>query len=227
MRNSRRRRQNIGYLIGMVLGLASVVILSVSWGEEYLTPGPSNVGHENVKCKYCHISANGTFRQQIQANVLYILEKRPIPADFGHKDVSNKRCLACHRRSNERHPVYRFFEPRYKKVRQRLKPHLCVTCHLEHSGKRVTMTDISYCQSCHKKLVLKHDPISIPHHQLIRDQRWQTCLGCHDFHGNHIMETEKEVANSIISKRIFEYFNGGKSPYSKIKHKKANKEPEL
>ncbi len=226
MSNSRRRRQNIGYLLGVILGLASVVILSVSWGEDYLTPGPSNVGHEDVKCKYCHISANGTFRQQIQANTLYILKQRPLPADFGHKDVSNESCLACHRRSNERHPVYRFFEPRYKKVRQQLKPHLCVSCHLEHTGKRVTVTDTGFCQSCHKKMLLKHDPISIPHHELIRAQRWQTCLGCHDFHGNHIMRTEKKLAKSITPQRIIEYFKGGESPYSKNKHNKANKEPE-
>ena len=109
MNNSRRRRQNTGYLIGLILGLSSIVILSISWGEYYLMPGPSNVGHENVQCKYCHFSAQGTFRQQIQANVYYLLGKRPAPADFGRKSVSNESCLSCHNRPNERHPVYRFF----------------------------------------------------------------------------------------------------------------------
>lgn len=227
MNNSRRRRQNTGYLIGLILGLSSIVILSISWGEYYLMPGPSNVGHENVQCKYCHFSAQGTFRQQIQANVYYLLGKRPAPADFGRKSVSNESCLSCHNRPNERHPVYRFFEPRYKKVRQTLKPQYCVSCHLEHTGKRVTLTDISYCQSCHKKLILKHDPISTPHHELILAERWQTCLGCHDFHGNHVMEIEQKVENSISYQSIIDYFQGEDSPYSDKKHHKANKEPEL
>ena len=227
MSNARRTRQNIGYLIGLLLGLGSIVILSISWGEHYLMPGPSNVGHEDVQCKYCHISAVGTFRQQIQANVQYLLGKRPKIADFGRKDVSNESCTGCHKRPDDRHPVYRFFEPRYKKVRQQLKPQFCISCHLEHTGNRVTLTETTYCQSCHKKLVLKNDQISIPHHELIREKRWQTCLGCHDFHGNHILETEKKVAKLISPQRILEYFQGGDSPYSDKKYKQASKEPDL
>jgi hypothetical protein len=120
MKNSRRKKQNIGYLIGTVCGVISIVFLTTSWGEIYLKPGPSNVGHENVKCKYCHDSAPGTFRQQIQANIQYLLGNRPEIADFGRKNVSNESCTGCHQRPDDRHPVYRFFEPRFKKAREQL-----------------------------------------------------------------------------------------------------------
>lgn len=180
--------------------------MSVSWGEYFLMPGPSNVGHENLKCEDCHQSAEGSFRQKIQANTLFLLGMRTNSVDFGRKDVSNENCMTCHDKPDDRHPVYRFFEPRFKEVRQTLKPQYCISCHLEHCGKRVTLIDGEFCQSCHQKLVLKHDPISIPHEQLIQDKQWQTCLGCHDFHGNHIMETPKNLDQIISQERILEYF---------------------
>ena len=225
MKNTRRRRQNIGYFIGLLLGLSVIAFLSVSWGESYLMPGPSNVGHEDIQCNDCHIPAKGSFRQQIQANVSYLTGKRPESADFGRQDVTNNSCLACHHRPDDRHPVFRFFEPRYKEVREQLKPQFCISCHLEHTGKRVTLNEITYCQHCHKKLVLKQDPISVSHADLIRAERWETCLGCHDFHGNHIMTTAKNVAQVIPSQRIIDYFQDGDSPYSDKKYKHANKEP--
>lgn len=225
MLNSRRKNQNIGYLAGATLGIITIGFLTTSWGEFYLKPGPSNIGHENIKCQYCHKLATGTFRQQIQANIQYLLGKRPKPADFGRKDVSNESCIGCHQRSDDRHPVYRFFEPRFKKARKQIKPQFCISCHLEHTGKRVTLADTEYCQICHKKLVLKKDPVSIPHRQLIQDKKWQTCLGCHDFHGNHMMKTRREVSEAISTQRIINYFQGAKSPYSNKKYKKAFKKP--
>ncbi len=225
MKNSRRKNQNFGYIFGICLGVIGLTFLASSQGEFYLKPGPSNTGHENVECKYCHTHAPGSFRQQIQANLQYLLGKRPDVADFGRKNVSNESCIGCHQRPDDRHPVYRFFEPRFKKARDQFSPQFCNSCHLEHTGKRVTMDETGFCQSCHEKLVLKKDPISIPHHLLIRAEKWQTCLGCHDFHGNHIMKTRRDVMQAVSTKRILEYFQGGKSPYSEKKYKKSLEEP--
>ena len=66
-------------------------------------------------------------------------------------------------------------------------------CRLEHRGQRVTLTDTGYCSTCHKETTLKRDPIHIPHERLIARDRWETCLGCHDFHGIHLMKTKTRV----------------------------------
>ena len=221
----KRIRQDIGYFLGGIIGLSFLTLLSMSWGEKYLMPGPKNVGHQNLDCEYCHIKTPGTFRQQIQANVRYLLGKRSQPVDFGRKIVSNEACLGCHQRSNDRHPVYRFFEPRYKAVREKFKPQFCTSCHLEHSGSRVTIVEFDFCQSCHEKLVLKKDPLSISHKDLIAAERWTSCLGCHDFHGNHKMKTETELSKIISPERILEYFQGAPSPYADKKFHLATKKP--
>lgn len=189
-------------------------------------PGPNNTGHEDIECLHCHIAATGTLRQQLQANALYALGKRVLTADFGFQAVTNEQCVSCHKRPDDRHPVYRFFEPRFKEARNSLQPQHCISCHREHSGVRVTQQNIGYCKACHEKLVLKEDPLSISHQQLIQEEKWSSCLGCHDFHGNHKMETRTNVADVINPAIIRQYFQGGESPYSDKKYHKAKKEPE-
>ncbi len=208
------------------MGLTTLMLLSVSWGEKFLMPGPKNVGHQSLKCEYCHIKAPGTFRQQIQANVRYLFVLRSQPVDFGHKKVSNETCLRCHQRPNDRHPVYRFYEPRYKAVREQFQPQLCTSCHQEHFGSRITKTEFDFCKSCHEKLVLKKDPLSLSHENLIAAERWKSCLGCHDFHGNHKMKTATEFSKIIQPERILQYFQGSPSPYADKKFHLATKVPQ-
>ena len=43
--------------------------------------------------------------------------------------------------------------------------------------------------------------------------RWETCLGCHDFHGNHAMKAPRRLGDAIPSDQIQRYFDGGRSPY--------------
>jgi len=203
-----------------------VLVLTISVGQQFLIPGPRNPGHEDLECDYCHQRSPGTFRQQIQANIRYLIGLRPEVADFGRQDVTNKVCLACHERANDRHPVYRFFEPRFKKARQEIQPQLCISCHLEHTGKRVSKKEITFCKSCHKKTEINKDPLTIPHRQLIQDEQWTSCLGCHDFHGNHRMKTENLLKKRFTVERIRSYFQGGPSPYSDKKHHRAKKKPE-
>lgn len=193
-------------------------------GEWFHAKGPMNTGHGKLACATCHKNAPGSFRQQIQANLRHALGWREVPAFFGRLPVSNADCMACHERPNDRHPVYRFLEPRFSRARETLRPHQCVSCHAEHHGKRVTLGEIGYCVNCHKDTRLKKDPIDVPHADLIARKQWDSCLGCHDFHGNHIMQTEKSVDKRTSTKRIRAYFDGGSSPYGTNLHYKAKQD---
>jgi hypothetical protein len=221
-----RRPQHMGYLAGAILGVLCLLLFVWPGQESLRARGPMNAGHEKLRCAACHRPAPGSLRQELQANARYLLGLRRTVADFGYRDVTNETCLRCHERRNDRHPVYRFFEPRFKKAREAIRPQFCTTCHLEHTGRRVTAQSIGYCVNCHEKTRLKNDPISIPHERLIADKRWESCLGCHDFHGNHVMKTKTAVDKAFPSDAIRFYFAGGRSPYPEEKHQKAKEEPD-
>lgn len=221
-----RKRQHRAFAIGGSVGLISLMLLFLPGYEQFHVRGPMNAGHEKVQCASCHQEAPGTLRQQIQANLQFILARRGRPADFGHKAVGNENCLHCHERPNDRHPVYRFLEPRFVKAREHISPERCVSCHAEHNGRRVTLEEIGYCSNCHKKTKLRKDPLDVPHDKLIVLKRWDSCLGCHDFHGNHIRQTPTKVEQIMPPEKIVAYFNGGASPYGKQRHYKAKKEVE-
>jgi hypothetical protein len=220
----KRRRQNLGYAIGITVGLVCLGILLAPSQEKLHVRGPMNTGHEEFKCTSCHKPARGTLRQQLQANVRYLLGLREMAADFGQRDVTSEICLECHDRPKDRHPVYRFLEPRFAKARANLQPQFCISCHLEHHGRRVTRREIGYCVNCHKDTKLKNDPITISHADLITAEHWESCLGCHDFHGNHVMKTKTVVKEAFTPEQIRIYFEGGPSPYPKTLYYKAQKE---
>jgi hypothetical protein len=218
-----RKWQNLAYLAGACLGLAVLASNALPAGERWHAKGPMNTGHENLSCAECHQDAPGSFRQQIQANVRYALGLRETPAAFGRLPVGNGQCLACHERPNDRHPVYRFLEPRFAPARAKLRVHQCAACHAEHQGKRVTLAEFGYCAQCHKDTRLKKDPLDVSHADLIAAKQWGSCLGCHDFHGNHIMQTEKSLDKRVPAERLRAYFDGGPSPYGDARHHKAKK----
>lgn len=215
---------NTLYCISFVLAGAGVLVLNSPTFERYLKKGPMNTGHDSISCDKCHKAAEGTHRQQLQANAAYLLQQRRHTADFGKKTVTNEHCLECHNRPNERHPVYRFFEPRFAEARKEIQPQFCNSCHQEHSGVRITVKEPGFCQHCHEDTELKKDPISISHKDLIADKKWQSCLGCHDFHGNHKMKTKQKVSQAFSSDTIYGYFSGAKSPYSDSKIYPAKKD---
>jgi len=219
-----RKWQNRAYLIGIGLGLGITVFTALPVGEWFHAKGPMNTGHGKLACVACHKNAPGSFRQQIQANLRRALGRREVTAPFGRLPVGNADCMACHERPNDRHPVYRFLEPRFSRVRDTLGPHKCVSCHAEHHGRRVTLAETGYCVNCHKDTRLKHDPIDVPHTDLIARKQWDTCLGCHDFHGNHIMQTEKKIEKRVRTEVIRVYFDGGPSPYGANLHYKAKRD---
>lgn len=208
--------------MGAVCGLGVLIIFMAPASSGLHSPGPMNKGHEKIECDQCHEASTGNMRQQLQANVQYLIGQRATPVAVGNKEVNNRHCLDCHDRPEDRHPVFRFLEPRYKKARKELKPQYCNSCHREHSGMRVT-AGMEFCRVCHGRLNLKKDPIDLPHAKLIKDKDWRSCLGCHDFHGNHRMNTSTTILKVIEDERVLEYFSGGESPYSDEKFYKAKK----
>lgn len=200
------------YVFGLVLALAAVGVTFAAGGERFHAKGPPNVGHEMLDCADCHVAAPGTVRQQLQAKVQFQLNMRPADVSFGHEPVANVRCLACHARDEDNHPVNRFLEPRFADARQAFGVNNCTGCHTEHTGARVTVAP-TVCATCHADMDIKQDPLDVPHSQLTASGQWATCLGCHDFHGNHQRSVQVRLADAYSSDAVMAYFAGGPSPY--------------
>lgn len=222
-RNSAAMRRRVGASVGCVLSGSVLLALFVPGNERFSAPGPMNRGHENMACENCHRPAPGTLRQQLQANARYLLGLRETPVDFGERNVVNEDCLACHERPFDRHPVARFVEPRFSDARAAIAPQFCESCHREHSGVRVTAS-IDYCAHCHGDIALKNDPLDVPHTQLAEQNSWATCLGCHDFHGNHVASPALQLSAAVAPPHITAYFEGGASYYPAELRKPALKE---
>jgi len=221
---SNRKRQKLGYLLGIVFSLSVLLVLFLPSSQTFLRNGPMIVGHEKLECFSCHQDEQGNFRQQLQANIQYLLNNRKEVVSVGLKPVGNNECIKCHERPNDRHPVYRFREPKYRKATEKIKADTCIACHLEHKSKRITVT-MSYCMHCHDTLTLEEDPTDISHQQLIEDNNWSSCLTCHDYHGNHNMKTETETKKAIAVSELKKYFDRAPNPYpGKIIHKAKNEE---
>ena len=221
----KRLSRNLGLIIGICTGGTALLVLLSPDLQSLHARGPMNTGHEDLLCEYCHEPARGSLRQQIQANTRYWLGLRDSAADFGLRPAQNQHCLACHERPNNRHPVFRFNEPRFQDARSAIHPESCTSCHREHRGTRITVESAEYCQHCHEETALRKDPIDVSHETLISEQRWQVCLGCHDFHGNHLMEVPLHLRDVIPPERILVYFQGGASPYGTEKEHEALQEP--
>lgn len=178
-----------------------------------------NSGHETLACAQCHQAAQGTARQQIQANIDHLLGRRAHPADFAFRPVGNQDCLACHDRPDDRHPVFRFLEPRFSEARKNIQAHTCAGCHAEHSGARVTH-DGEFCSNCHESLKTEGDTLHLP---LAIDQDWKSCLRCHDFHGNHVKKAPTDLNLAAPAEQVDAYLLGGPSPYGSERRFTARK----
>lgn len=217
-----RKRQSIGFYVGAYIAIVMSVIGFSGLFLSFAQKGPMNTGHETLKCGDCHREAPGTMRQQIQAKLQYVLNLRRTDATLGHFPVENKDCLSCHVRPDDPHPVFRFIEPRFADARKIIQPQHCISCHQEHRGLRITIEQ-DYCRHCHKSLSLKNDPLDVSHEQLIDEKKWNTCLACHDFHGNHLYTLPKTSSKMISDEAILNYFQGQDAPYSKEKRHRALK----
>ena len=111
--------------------------------------------------------------------------------------------------------MHRFLEPRFASARAALGAQLCVSCHREHKGVRVTMIPTA-CSNCHQDLDIKNEPIvDVSHRELVKRHAWSSCLGCHDFHGNHRRAAQKQFKEAYSETTIMEYLAGGPSPYGR------------
>ncbi|TNJ42955.1 cytochrome c3 family protein [Tamlana fucoidanivorans] len=208
-----RKRQVLGGVIGFVLGVVLFYIFTLEATEKYVSIGPMNTGHQDLSCFTCHADAKGNLLQQVQSNISHAVGARKTAVDFGTKDVTVDNCLECHDRANDRHPTYRFSEPRFKDAIKHIDATTCITCHSEHNSERVSVASINYCMNCHQDLVVENDPLDISHEQLIVAKEWFTCIQCHDFHGNHKYEVPEKLSDTIPMQFIQAYFKGGEDPY--------------
>jgi hypothetical protein len=199
--------------------MGSLIVLALAYAPDYgrsVVHGPMTPGHEAMACTHCHAAAPGTMRQQAQANVRYWLGLRKTPVSFGHEPVTSAACLTCHARENDRHPTFRFREPRFAAANQSLDARSCLSCHAEHRNQRMT-ANAEFCQLCHQDLKPRIDPINPGHAQLVQDAKWETCLTCHDFHGNHPVKAPvaHDAAHDLAAVRS--YLADGPDPYSKAR----------
>ena len=207
-----KRVRQIGLAAAIPVGVLAVVILVSGSGESLISQGPIQSGHSDVACSQCHLPAPGSIRQQMQQNVRYLLGASPSHADFGYQPVRSEACLTCHQRPNERHPIYRFREPRFQTAVAEINATTCLGCHGEHRDERVAVEPV-FCKSCHAKLVLKIDPLDVPHDELIAAKDWSSCLGCHDFHGNHRTPAPIRRLDAHELDALLAYLKNGSDPY--------------
>jgi hypothetical protein len=178
-----------------------------------LSHGEATKGHEDLMCTSCHETSDGTIRQQLQAKARNALLNTNYISDFGYKQVESKKCLSCHERPNERHPIHRFNEPRFMGAVKITQANSCIGCHVEHTGQLASIESEGFCSACHKELEMNNDPIDISHKKLIEASKWNTCMGCHDYHGNHNRSVPKIVNSAINVDIIRSYLDGNTSPY--------------
>ena len=190
----------------------AAVVLSAPGAMTMIAHGPLQEGHVGITCDQCHTPGPGSVRQQVQAKLRYAVGMRQTPVDFGYREVQSEQCLSCHERSNERHPIYRFREPRFAEAVRDTGADSCLGCHGEHDGHRLTAAT-TVCQACHGDLVMKNDPLDVPHVTLVATRNWDSCMGCHDFHGNHRFTPPKRLADQLPQDGIRAYLRDGPSPY--------------
>jgi ferredoxin-NADP reductase len=210
--------RNLGIAVSAVLAFFLFQFFSAPTAAEYLAKGPLNTGHETLECASCHRPAPGSTRQQLQFNARAFLGVTASDyTDFGNLPVASENCLECHNRPNDRHPTHRFMEPRFAEAREAIHPESCISCHQEHHGQRITITPLDYCMNCHRDIEIKDDPLEPSHASLIAQESWNTCLQCHDFHGNHTYEVPERMQDTISIKKLMEYAEGGEDPYGDLK----------
>ena len=207
-----RIRQRLGILCALVFTAFIWILVDWTTIESFTTPGPMNTGHADLVCLDCHQAERGTLRQQGQAALSHWRGARDDAVFVGTRPVVSGACLACHDRPNDRHPIYRFREPRFAEARENLGADECISCHEEHLGVRVTQSP-DFCATCHDGLEMKNDPLDVPHADLVSQANWTSCLTCHDFHGNHIYDTPTHMADAYSSEAVKAYLQGEQELY--------------
>jgi hypothetical protein len=210
----------IGGAIFLVSAITALLLFFLSTPNWVMAPGRMIPGHANISCGECHKPAPGTARQQVQANVDHWAGLRGKGAWFGNLPVAGAACASCHERKADTHPTYRFREPRFLDAVNRLDARDCLSCHAEHRDRRV-LAKADQCELCHDKLIVKNDPLDVSHATLIAKADWPSCLGCHDYHGNHKRKAQTTFNARFSRAAIDAYLANGPSPYGEAKKEKG------
>lgn len=203
------------YIVGAICASVIVLLIKLDPNHRVVVKGSMTHGHEGMACEECHRPASGSMRQQLQAKAAFFLGSRSTDVDFMTTAPSDSECQDCHARPNDRHPIYRFLEPRFAEARQAIHPESCISCHREHSGERVnvSLVGMDYCKHCHAETVVNNDSLDISHRDLINQNQWATCLQCHDFHGTHDYSLPNSMKDTISRVLILNYLKDGASVY--------------
>jgi len=225
--NNTRKVKSRNFWIRVAAMIAALLVVGVNFSNngELKMIGSYNIGHEDLKCEDCHRESDGNMRQQIQHNTKTFLglhgSKKYV--DIKYKAVTNEVCESCHNRPNDLHPISRFKEIRFSKERQTMGVHECKSCHGEHTGKRVAHIKNDFCKSCHSNTIVKNDPIPVTHKYLFENKKWNTCMQCHDFHGNHKYVIPQKMRDTFSKEKVNDYLNGKTQLYSKKKFYNSTK----
>jgi hypothetical protein len=60
---------------------------------------------------------------------------------------------------------------------------------------------------------VKDDKTSPTHDVLVREKRWDTCLQCHDYHGNHKWRAPLRLVDATTVDVLEKYMKTGPSPF--------------
>jgi ferredoxin-NADP reductase/bacterioferritin-associated ferredoxin len=212
------------YAAGVLLSVLPPLLLLPAL-QDLRPHGHPNVGHEQLRCVACHVEAPGSTRQTLQAKAKHLVGMRQTGAVLGMQPVSNASCVQCHANPDDRHAPHRFMEPRFEQARADTGAHLCASCHREHSQARITAPTAMYCVSCHADLKVRDDRSSPAHAQLLLQKRWDTCLQCHDYHGNHHWKAPLQLRDGASLEILQRYLKNGPSPYGSTRVKALQNPP--
>lgn len=213
-----RRLAVVSFAFG--LALVAGLVAMPDYGRS-VVPGHMVPDHEDLACTKCHTPAPGSVRQQVRANLLHWAGFRSTGASFGHEPVAAASCRGCHARDNDRHPSFRFREPRFQTINRTLDARNCLTCHSEHKATRVS-NDGMFCVSCHEDMKARKEVIKPTHAELSAAKRWDSCLTCHDFHGNHPVKAPHLFDQAHDLRAVRAYLANGADPYSVKKAQPAH-----
>jgi len=202
--------------VGVLLTLILFVVINSPQQEQFLSPGGDREMHEGMACHQCHQTAPGSVRQQVQANVHHWLGLRESGAAFITEPVDSNDCQDCHEMPNNRHPEHRMVHSEYFDLRENLSQHECSGCHDHHSSINLVHS-MNFCMHCHDVWGNKEDTITPKHTTLIAEERWETCLQCHEFHGSHGYKSPLLLSEAIPVEEVQMYLDGAApAPYGNL-----------
>ena len=70
-----------------------------------------------------------------------------------------------------------------------------------------------FCSTCHSDLGAIDKPIQPTHPELVAGERWDTCMRCHDYHGNHVREAPRTLEEAFDGRTVLRHLDSGAPLY--------------